>query len=220
MLQRSTWIVLGIFALLVLGVFLWQRFGKVDEPVEPTPTVTVVNEMVYDLGEQSIAGFNIVGVDGLSISFERDPVSITWIVKDQPAELADSTQIETAVGKLSFLLIDTKLTTQPPLDSMGLDQPTYMITLILSNGEQIVLNVGDLTPTGTGYYVRVDNNPAVVVAKTDLDSVINLLKTPPLAATYTPTVTMTTTSTPTSTKTVTSTPQATSEPEVATTPTP
>jgi len=222
MLRRSTWIVLGIFALLVLGVFLWQHYGKTEEPVEPTPTVMVVNEMVFDLGEQSIAGFRIVGADGSSISFERDPVSINWIVSDQPAELADATQIETAVGNLSFLLIDTKMTTQPPLDSMGLDQPAYMITLVLSNGEQIVLNVGDLTPTGTGYYVQVDNDPAVVVSQTEMDAVINLLKTPPLAATYTPTVTVTATNTPapTATRTATRTPGVTSETELTSTPTP
>ena len=103
---------------------------------------------------------------------------------------------------------------------MGLDQPTYTITLLLSNGKQIGLYVGDQTPTGTGYYARADNAQAVVVAKTELDKVINLLKTPPLAATYTPTMTMTTTSTPTATKTATKTPETTSEPGETITPTP
>ena len=227
MIRRPTWIVLGVFAVLVLGVFLWQRYGVKEESVEPTPTTALIS-LVFDLGDQTIASYQILDAQGNSISFGHDPTSNVWVVKDQPAELAYSTQIETVAGNLAFLLVDTALATQPPLDSMGLDHPSYSITLFLDNGEQSSLHVGNVTPTGSGYYARVDDGPAMVIAKTDVDVVINLLKTPPLAATYTPTVTPTMTSTATMTATSTlmptttstSTPEMTSEPEMTSTPTP
>lgn len=224
MVRRSTWMVLGIFVILVLGVLIWQHYGKTGESVEPTPTVKVTS-LVLDLGVRNIARFTITGVNGESISFERDSNNV-WVVFGQPAELADSTQIETVVSSLIFLTVNTTLTPQPSLDSMGLDNPSYIITLFLDDGEQIALYVGNLTPTGTGYYTRVDDDPAVVVGKIDMDAVVNMLKIPPLAATYTPTVTptetptatMTVTDTPTAT--FTSTPEATPETEVTITPTP
>lgn len=223
MIRRSTWIVLGIFAVLGLGVFLWQRYGVKEEPVEPTPT-TEVSSLVFSLGDQTIASYQILDTEGNSISFGRDPVSDAWVVTDQPAELADSSQIETVAGSLAFLFVDTALAGQPPLDSMGLDQPSYTIKLFLDNGEQSNLYVGDLIPTGSGYYARVGDEPAMVIAKTDMDAVLNLLKTPPLAATYTPTVTftatMTATSTPMPTVTSTNTLEPTSEPDITNTPTP
>jgi hypothetical protein len=221
MLRRSTLIVLGIFALLILGIFAWQRYGQTEEPVEATATVEIT-AMVFDLGIQTISSYSISGEDGTAIVFERDQGNNAWFVKDQPAELADVAQIEAGASTLNFLTVSAQLTTRPPLEAMGLDQPTYLVTLFLNDGKEVLLNVGDETPTGTGYYVQVDNNPAVVVSKAELDTVINLLKTPPLASTYTPTITTTmiATSTPRPTLTVTITPEATVEPEVTATQTP
>lgn len=223
MVRRSTWIVLGVFVALVLSVFLWQRYGKPEEAVEPTPTLKVFS-LVFNLGSQTITSFSIEGADGTLITFGRDPASDAWIVVDQPAELADSTQIETVASSLAFMTVNSILSTQPPLDSMGLDKPAYTITLYLDNGGQNVLYVGNLTPTGSGYYARVDDDPAVVVGKIDMDAILNLHKAPPLAATYTPTVTstatMTATNTSTAIPTLTSTPEETPEPEMTTTPTP
>jgi hypothetical protein len=219
MLRRSTWIVLVIFAVLVIAIIAWQRFGLKEEPVEPTATVEAT-EMVFDFSNQSITRYSISSADGSLITFEREPETGAWVVVDQPPELADSTQIETGANTLTFLTVSTKLATQPALEAMGLDKPAYVITLTLSNGEEAVLNVGDLTPTGTGYYVQADNDPAVVVSKVEIDTLINMLTTPPLGATYTPTVTMTETTTPTPTNTLTSTPLPTDIPEATVTPTP
>lgn len=223
MLKRSTWIVLGIFAVLILGVFLWQRYGKTEELIEPTPT-TQLSELVFDLGDQKIVGFRIDGADGSSILLGQDPTSKAWMVGGQPAELADVTQIDTVASSLAFMMVNRQLPTQPPLDSMGLDLPPYTITLDLDSGKQVVLSIGKLIPTGTGYYARVDENPVMVIAKTDIDSIVSLLTTPPLTTTYTPTATatatMTATSTPKPSMTFTPTPEATSESEVTTTQTP
>lgn len=205
MLRRSTWIVLGIFVLLIVGLFLWQRYGGTQEPLEPTATIPVT-EMVFDFNNRTITRFSISGEEGDAISFELNPDNNTWIVVDQPIELADSAQIEAVTGDLTFLTVNTPLPAQPPLDAMGLKNPSYIITIKLSDGEEVVLNIGNQTATGTGYYVMVNKNPAVVVAKAALDSVINLLNNPPLVATSTPTVTSTFETTEEQVETVTPTP--------------
>ena len=217
-MRRSTWIVLGIFVVLALGVFLWQRYGKTDqEAAEPTPTIAPVN-MVFDLGTKLVQSFSITDATGESITMQHELSSNMWVVMDQPADMADPTQIEAVASSFSYMTVDTELTTQPPLDAMGLDQPSYTITLDLDNGERNVLFVGDLTPTGTGYYAQVDGKPVVVIAKSDITTLINMLTTPPLKPTYTPTETASLTTDPSMSTTSTLVP--TSALEVTVTPSP
>ena len=131
-----------------------------------------------------------------SIDFTRDPGSTNWVIKDLPAEQADSFQIESVSSQLlSLPAIDT-LTQSPPLDSIGLANPAYTITMVTADGKQIVTYVGSLSAIGTGYYIRIDSGPVVIVDNVSMDDVLKLLNEPPVLATATPEVTVTETGTP------------------------
>jgi hypothetical protein len=190
MIRRSTWIVLGIFILLLLGIILWPKISKNTEPVEPTPTV-IIQLPVFDLEGRDVIGIAISDQTGEGILFERENPTAAWVVSGQPTELVDSEIFINTVRNLAYLLIDTQFQTEPQLTAMGLDSPSYTIQLTLDNAEKVILYIGNLVPTGGGYYVKVDNNPAVVVSQTDLDFITSSLKNPPLLPTNTPEIILT-----------------------------
>jgi hypothetical protein len=56
----------------------------------------------------------------------------------------------------------------------------------MADGTQLVTNVGSLTAIGSGYYLRVDGGQVVIVNKSTIDSVKELISQPPILATATP----------------------------------
>jgi hypothetical protein len=90
------------------------------------------------------------------------------------------------VSELAALRILNLLATQPAPNATGLDSPAYTLTVGLEDSQQHVIQVGQQTTTGTGYYARMDGGPAQVVSKFSVDTVLELLATPPIQATETP----------------------------------
>jgi hypothetical protein len=192
MIRRSTWIVLGVAVALVLSYWLWQRYQANQEPEaqEATPTTAPVVSL-FDLSNLFVTGMTFSGADGKMVVVLRDTATGQWTMPDVPAESVDTFRIGTLAGQLFAMRVERTLeTTQSPA-ALGLDTPTYTIQLTLEDGRQQVLLVGDATPIGTGYYVQLDGNAPVIVAKVDLDPVLGIVDNPPLLPTPSPTVTET-----------------------------
>ena len=82
------------------------------------------------------------------------------------------------------------------MNTLGLAVPAYTIDLGFVNGTTHKIEVGVLTPTSSGYYVRFDGGKIYVIEKSGIDSLVNLLTSPPFPATATPVPTSDTTVTP------------------------
>jgi hypothetical protein len=187
MIRRSTWILLVVFIVLVAGTYYWQRnkSEKEAQQAQITPTVQVMQSL-FDLTDKIVDQIAFVGPEGSTLILQLDTATQAWSVMDVPAEEADQTLIQTGAEQLFALNVATTFSAPPPLEQLGLDLPAYRIMLHTEDGSNIVLRVGDMTPTGSGYYVQVDSQPPVVVTKSGLDTVLNLLKNPPLLPTPTP----------------------------------
>jgi hypothetical protein len=199
MVRRSTWILLGVFVLLVGFAWLFQRYqtNKVSNVVTATPTVTPVN--LYALTNSQLNEINIAASAGDKIDLYRDPTSSNWAIKDVPVDQADSFQIESISKQLIALQVQETLSQSLPLDSTGLVVPAYSITMTTADGTQLVTFIGSQNAVGDGYYARVDSGQVVLVNKVVMDDILNLLKNPPLLPTATPVVTPTETVAPTET---------------------
>ena len=185
MLSRSTRIILVIFLVLVIGLVIWRNFTKTNEEIEPTATPEV-KQLVFQLSDHPMIGYSILSSDGKSIMLELSSNDDQWTVIGYPTDQVDTTQIKNIANTMIYLSVATSLATEPPLAAMGLDQPSYTVTIAQADGIPIVLYIGDLTPVGDGYYVMVEGNQAVVVGKSDVDTIINLLNNPPMLPTSTP----------------------------------
>lgn len=196
MVRRSTWILLGVFVVLVGLAWLFTRYqaNKTVDVSTATPTVTPVK--LYTLTSTQVNEINIAAPAGKKIDLYRDPASSNWYITNLPADQADSLQIESINEQLLSLSVQDTLTQSLPLDSVGLVTPAYTITLTTTDGTQLVTYVGSQNAVGDSYYARVDSGQVVLVRKVELDTVLNLLTNPPLLPTPTPEVTGTQTAAP------------------------
>ena len=196
MVRRTTWILLIVLGLLVLFAWLFQRnqTKKAENAATVTPQPT--GQKLYTIDGAQVVEINITSSSGESIDFQRDPSSSSWVIKGIPADQANSFQIESVSQQLFDLQVLETLTEAPALDLIGLTNPAFTITMQTSDGKQIVTSIGSLAAIGTGYYLRVDSGPIVLVDNVTIDDVLKLLKEPPVLATSTPEVIATGTGTP------------------------
>ena len=185
MIRRSTWIIICIFLLLLLGILVWSKVDKNDTLLEPTST-SVIQAPVLDIVDHEIIGIQINENTGVEVMYERGTPTNIWTISGLPDEQINQEQMEQIVSSLIYLTPDATLQIEPPLEAMGLITPDYKILVTLENGEIIYLDQGNLVPTGGAYYVKVDDNPVIVVNQTDLDLITSGLITPPLQPTSNP----------------------------------
>jgi hypothetical protein len=91
---------------------------------------------------------------------------------------------EAAASQLTSILINDRLPNISPKD-VGLDVPVYTLTVKFSTGVERIAEIGVITPTENGYYVRMDGE-IVIVSRSAIDALIGLLTNPPYAETPTP----------------------------------
>jgi len=195
MVRRPTWIVLGVFALLVGFAWLFQRYQANKASNTATTTPTAVPVKLYDLTNSQVKEINIAASAGDKIDLYRDPGSSNWVITDVPVDQADSFKIESISSQLLSLQVQETFTQSLPLASIGLDTPAYTISMTTADGTQLFTYVGSPNAVEDSYYVRVDSGQVVLVNKVALDDVLNLLKNPPLLPTATPELTPTETGT-------------------------
>jgi hypothetical protein len=196
MVRRPTWILLLVFAFLIGFTWFFQKYQakKADNIATSTPTSSPAN--LYDLANKQINEIGVSDSAGNKIDLYRVSGSSDWAIAAVPTDQADTFQIESISSQLYSLQVQETLSQTPPLDSIGLDTPAYTITMKTSDGSQLITYVGIQTAIGSGYYIRVDSGPVVIVEKVVMDDILNLLKNPPLLPTATPEVTATQTASP------------------------
>jgi hypothetical protein len=194
MIKRPTWILLVILVLAVGAYFFIEnRPSKINAS---TPTATAGSFLITQ-AQGVLQSLHIVDNKGDTFQMQRD-LSKAWVVtapSSGPADQGLAGAAETQVGALSIV---TTLNTPPTLSDIGLAVPADTIDLVFVNGTSHTLEIGNLTPTSSGYYVRFDGGKIYVIEKSGIDSLLNLLTNPPFPPTPTPPPTPETTSTPTS----------------------
>ncbi|MBN1146719.1 MAG: DUF4340 domain-containing protein [Anaerolineales bacterium] len=180
MIRRTTWVVLVVFALLIAVVVFWQRY---QENKPPEPTATPAEQDLFDL-DADVVGMRLEKVGERVIELQRDDQKI-WELTQPAGEETDVGAVESAVTQLLALRTLSTMAQVPDLHAIGMDPPAYRLLLMLSDGQQITLNVGKATPTGSGYYLLVSGRPLYVVDKYGMEAFLMLVDSPPIIPTPT-----------------------------------
>jgi hypothetical protein len=194
MVKRPTLILLFVLALAIGAYFLIKNHPL--ESTTATPTALGNTFLVTD-ADGVLQSLRISDNQGHTVQLLRDPSKV-WMLGAPTSGEADQALAGAAETQVGALRIVTTLETAPDLSIVKLDTPVYTMELTFDSGIQHKLEVGDLTPTGSGYYVRYDDGKVYVISQSGIDSLLNLLNAPPYPATATPAATETPSLTPTS----------------------
>ncbi len=194
MIKRPTWILLIILGVvLVAYIVIKNRIPATTTTATPT---ALGDNFLVTAADGTLQSLRISDYNNNVVEMKRDS-SGTWVVTlptPAPADQALAGAAETQVGALRIV---TTLDSQLSLTDAGLDTPAYTINLTFTSGLTHVIEVGNLTPSNSGYYVRYDSGNLYVISQAGIDALLNLLKAPPYVPTATTTPTFEDTATPT-----------------------
>lgn len=207
--RAGTWIALIVLAAVIGAAVYMNR--QAEESANAEPTVVVEEEAFVFTDDSIVTGIEVKPAEGETIALKRNEEKVWVLSKPDEAE-ANQSAAEAAASQIGALKIINEVDAQKDPSIFGFDAPVYTFTINFEGGKTSVLEVGDTTPSQSGYYLRVDKIKAYVVSFSGIDALASLTFAPPYLNTPTPIPTATSTPLPTST------PE--SAPETSATPTP
>jgi hypothetical protein len=190
MVRRNTWIVL-ILLVALIGFSFYLQQGKAKQAAAATPTAG--RTALFDLSLGSPTDIKIEDASGNAVQIARDQ-SGKWVLKEPTSAEANQASAEAAATQVGALHVLSSVDLGP--DVIGLDKPSYTLTVTYKDGKTHTLLVGSETPIQNGYYVQLDGGHSQVVDRAGLDALTGLLDKPPYLATLTPVASATATTPP------------------------
>ena len=175
MIRRSTWIAIAVLIVL-LGVtwyFEWSPTGKAR--VKGTPTATPISQIIKE-NQSDLFLVELRTSNGEVTTLHKNSDN-TWSLPRSPNQTVDQGKVQELLSDIYFLTPLTALDSKVSLDSFGLMNPIQVLNVQVTNGSPYVIKVGSLTATDSGYYIQVNSDPVIIVGKTSLESILDLLKT-------------------------------------------
>jgi hypothetical protein len=183
MIKRPTLILLVILILVVVAyIVLKNRTGLTASQSTPT---TAGNTYLISQTDGTLQVLRISDSQNHTFQMQRD-TSGTWVITQPSTGSADQALASAAETQVGALRVVTTLDNQLSLSDVGLDIPSYTLEFTFTGNLKHVIQVGVLTPTSSGYYVRFDGGNLYVISQSGIDSLLKLLTAPPFPATETP----------------------------------
>ena len=181
-MRRSTVIYLLLF-LVMAGAYYYlnNRPKTADIALTLTPEETV--SYLFTSSDGIPTSIHMESKTGEVVELMRNADN-AWALTLPLKASADQGAVEAAVSQLTTIRITDHLQNISPKD-VGLDAPDYKLTVKFTNNVERIAEIGVVTPTGNGYYVR-SSGQIVIVSKSAIDALIGLLTNPPYAETLTP----------------------------------
>lgn len=162
-----------------LGIFAWTQ--RATEPVDVSkgaPTATPV--ALLELKPEDVQEVEVSGADG---QYTLTRVAGGWEIDGEKT----SDQVDGVVANLAKPAVLRELPADRKPEDYGFDSLTLTVTLKTAGGASQVIEVGDNTPVDPNVYIRLKDNPRIViVSQTDITSLKDWFTTKPLAPTPTP----------------------------------
>jgi hypothetical protein len=184
MVKKQTWILLVLF-LALAGFAIFQKYnpGEKSASAEETQAPTEVPAVyLFPPEEGSIISLTIMDAQRQVIGLERKDNE--WVITQPFNAVASQATVEEAITQADALMVVNQLELDPA--EAGLENPAYIITVKFDSGTTMKAEVGDITPTDSGYYVRKADGSVLVISKYGMEALLNLILYPPYEETPTP----------------------------------
>jgi hypothetical protein len=184
MIRRST-VVYIILLLVLVGAYYYLNNREQPAEIELTlePGAEASQEYLFTAEEGPPTGIRIESKSGETVEVRRGEDN-AWALAQPIEAKADQAAAEAAASQISTMpILDTVPAVDPKI--IGLEDPEYVLTVNFTNGGERTVDVGVITPTESGYYVR-EADKIVIVSRSAIDSLLGLLTNPPYLETLTP----------------------------------
>lgn len=175
MAKKSTWLFL-ILLLLITGILVILEYRP-----ESTPDVTdtpVVIDYLFSESDGALIIMRIYDNDYNIVEITRPAGGLWEMTLPEPGQV-DQALAEAGATQVGALRIVNEIERPQTLSSYGLLFPEYVIKLTFDQSGKHVMEIGDETPSGSGYYVQIDDEKIFIVSEDGIEAVINLLRNPP-----------------------------------------
>jgi hypothetical protein len=206
--RPGTWITLIVLTAVIGAAIYLNQQADTEALAEVTPAAEENFLFGQDVQVNSI---QVQPVEGETVALARGENQAWALTQPNEAE-ADQGLAEAAASQVTALRIIDPLVDVSDPSVFGLANPAFIVTLGFADGTTSVLEIGDVTPTNSGYYVRTDDGSYYVVALSGLSALTNLVTAPPYLSTPAPTSTPLPTATPVPATETPSTPEASPTP--------
>jgi hypothetical protein len=173
MIRKKTWILLGIFVILV-GAAIYLQKNPIKPNTALTPNPTAPAALLNGWTSADIQRIEYQDNLGSLITLAQ-VAQENWVLQpdNKPVGLGKIEQIRTQI-------LDTQVVTalDPGYDlaSIGINAPSQTLTLTSTKGTTATIRVGSKTAIGTGYYVQVNQEQPVVVNSYAVEGLLDALK--------------------------------------------
>ena len=168
---------IGLIAIVILGGILISWYFNNNTPQVPsvtnTPTLELSANTIFTMQDGFPLSIQVIDASGQNIMMEN--MDGNWLVTQPLGVTASEDQIKAIALQTSSLQIGFEVDIDADPIIFGLDNPQYIINIRFSNGNEYELDIGDTTPSSSGYYVRVDNKNIYVIGISEIDKLLSAL---------------------------------------------
>lgn len=183
-MRRSTFIYLILFAIVLgAGYYFNKRAATAEAEATPEATLPPI-EYLFTSADGTPTSMRIESKAGEVVQVARNAEN-AWAVILPDEAAADQGSSEAAATQVTTMRILERVPNLAP-EAVGLDDPEYTFSFQFTSGSERTIEVGVLTPTESGYYVRGEDGGIVIVSRSAVDALLGLLTSPPYAPTETP----------------------------------
>jgi hypothetical protein len=181
-MRRSTIIIL-LLAVIAVGAYYFLNNRQEAEPVDVLITPEPASEIafLFDAADGVPSSIRIESKAGEVVEVARNAENL-WTVTAPSEASADQGLTEAAASQVTAMRILDKIE-NVDLEVLGLESPEYSILVRFTSGVERKAEVGVITPSESGYYVRTEQGEIVIVSRDALDTLVGMLTNPPYAPT-------------------------------------
>ena len=183
MLRRSTWAVVFL-VVLVAGVMIYLRQDDQAIREEAKTFPTLPTRYLLDPAEGDPNRIRLESTSGGVVEVALN-MQGQWEVVLPFGGLASQGDIGAVLTTLTSMRYAKEVEGLTPSD-LGLDPPAYVLTVYLKSGAKHVLEIGDKTPSESGYYTRFDGKRLLIVDLSSIEGLTLMADNPPYQVTPTP----------------------------------
>ena len=183
MIRPST-VVYLVLLLGLVGAYFYlknrEQPAEIELTVEPSAEITYL----FTAEDGTPSSIRLESKAGETVEVARDADN-AWALTQPIEAKADQGAAEAAASQVTAMrILDTVPDVNPEI--VGLEVPEYVLTIKFTSGMERIVDVGVITPTESGYYVRDSAGKVVIVSRDAIDPLIGLLDNPPYLETPTP----------------------------------